>query len=134
MVSHRGRKLLAVFDDDQWVAVLHLLWITARPVAMCAKNTSFLDTDVDLHLKISNYEETVKHLDIYYGIGQSINPPPSPSSDHSFKICYAISQMSILNHILICLMTLCMILMYYILISMLYLERFCFGKVRNFFL
>ncbi|XP_026821358.1 probable phosphorylase b kinase regulatory subunit beta isoform X1 [Rhopalosiphum maidis] len=35
---------------------------------MSAKNTSFVDTDVDLHLKISNYEETVKHLDIYYGI------------------------------------------------------------------
>ncbi|XP_025426004.1 probable phosphorylase b kinase regulatory subunit beta isoform X2 [Sipha flava] len=33
-----------------------------------AKNTSFVDADVDLHLKISNYEETVKHLDIYYGI------------------------------------------------------------------
>ncbi|VVC30201.1 Hypothetical protein CINCED_3A013396 [Cinara cedri] len=35
-----------------------------------AKNTSSqrTDGDIDLHLKISNYEETVKHLDIYYGI------------------------------------------------------------------
>ncbi|XP_050528784.1 probable phosphorylase b kinase regulatory subunit beta isoform X2 [Daktulosphaira vitifoliae] len=35
---------------------------------MSAKNASFLDSDIDLYLKISNYEETVKHLDIYYGI------------------------------------------------------------------
>jgi len=40
---------------------------------MSAKNTSFLDSGVDLHLKISNYEETVRHLDIYYGIGQTLS-------------------------------------------------------------
>lgn len=37
---------------------------------MSARSTSFLDADVGLHLKISNYEETVRHLDIYYGIGR----------------------------------------------------------------
>lgn len=44
--------------------------VAAAAIMMSAKNNNFNDTDVDLHLKISNYEETVKHLDIYYGIGQ----------------------------------------------------------------
>lgn len=35
------------------------------------KNTSRTDCYIDLHLNISNYEETVKHLDIYYGIGMN---------------------------------------------------------------
>ncbi|XP_050425684.1 probable phosphorylase b kinase regulatory subunit beta isoform X2 [Adelges cooleyi] len=35
---------------------------------MSANKGSFFDSDIDLYLKISNYEETVKHLDIYYGI------------------------------------------------------------------
>lgn len=45
--------------------------IAIAAVMSATKNTSFVDTDVDLHLKISNYEETVRHLDIYYGIGKS---------------------------------------------------------------
>ena len=30
---------------------------------------SIIDLDIDMFLKISNYEDTVRQLDIYYGIG-----------------------------------------------------------------
>ena len=32
---------------------------------------SVYDLDIDMFLKISNYEDTVRQLDIYYGIGKS---------------------------------------------------------------
>lgn len=32
---------------------------------------SLIDLDIDMFLKISNYEDTVKQLDIYYGIGNA---------------------------------------------------------------
>lgn len=33
---------------------------------------SVIDLDIDMFLKISNYEDTVRQLDIYYGIGNKI--------------------------------------------------------------
>lgn len=37
-----------------------------------ARQTSVVDIDIDMFLKITNYEDTVKQLDIYYGIGKKI--------------------------------------------------------------
>lgn len=34
---------------------------------------SVIDLDIDMFLKISNYEDTVRQLDIYYGIGKNIH-------------------------------------------------------------
>lgn len=42
--------------------------------SMLSNNTSrqgsIYDLDIDMFLKISNYEDTVRQLDIYYGIGE----------------------------------------------------------------
>lgn len=34
------------------------------------RSQSIFEMDVDLNLKVSNYEETVRQLDVYYGIGK----------------------------------------------------------------
>lgn len=31
------------------------------------------EIDVDINLKVSNYEDTVRQLDIYYGIGKFLS-------------------------------------------------------------
>lgn len=39
------------------------------PLLRNVRQGSIIDLDIDMFLKISNYEDTVKKLDIYYGIG-----------------------------------------------------------------
>lgn len=38
---------------------------------MSSRQGSIYDLDIDMFLKISNYEDTVRQLDIYYGIGEN---------------------------------------------------------------
>lgn len=33
-------------------------------------NPSMGDIDIDINLKVSNYEDTVRQLDVYYGLGK----------------------------------------------------------------
>jgi len=66
----RGSASSVVWSSRVSVTIGRVVcWPAGAVVAMSAKRASFPDSDVDLHLKISNYEETVRHLDIYYGIG-----------------------------------------------------------------
>lgn len=39
------------------------------------RKQSLDDINLDQFLKISNYDDTVKELDIYYGIGKYLNIP-----------------------------------------------------------
>lgn len=34
-------------------------------------NPSMGELDIDINMKVSNYEDTVRQLDIYYGLGES---------------------------------------------------------------
>lgn len=49
---------------------MSILFCVLQVPGIVMRSQSIFEMDVDLNLKVSNYEETVRQLDVYYGIGE----------------------------------------------------------------
>lgn len=65
--QHRNRVKIKILSFPVFIFGVIYLFSSAEPQT---RKQSLDDINLDQFLKIANYEDTVKELDIYYGIGR----------------------------------------------------------------
>lgn len=64
----------------------------SNPTTPVARQPSLDDMNLDQFLKISNYEDTVKQLDIYYGIGELLGLHGSVATKIHFRFHFRLAS------------------------------------------